>query len=213
MSNRSYPAGFQRPLRKTPVVDDAEWAAMMDRLRRRSKIGKTSSQQAHDEARSRVELSFDLAPASSADTPTSAGGLHVSATADKTACAGGGSNGVSCDSGSPFQPTRPSLPVVKTQAHRQEHGPGSGCGDFPEFSPGSPIAPSVPALIWERISPTAMRTTCGTWTCCKVIVMGKPQYELFRRIAGLERPTRVLPSFETFADASKAAQDELAHVG
>lgn len=218
MSNRSYPADFSRPLREVPVATDEDVQRMLERLRRRCKVGKTSSQQAHEEARQRVELNFDAA--SSAGQPSPADGLHVSAIAEKTACAGGGSQASIFDGGALIQPTR-SAPIISPSntgssgnhgsdpglgdagAERRSirpggpsEGPGSGC----EVSDDTSLAPSAPVLVWERISQYAMRTTCGAYTCSKVVVNGIVTYELWMRQAGLERPIcigRGIPDFES----------------
>lgn len=184
MSNRSYPADFSRPLREVPVATDEDVARMLERLRRRCKVGKVSvngsvaqgSEQAPVErevAGSIPAGTANLAPASSAGHPSPAGPLVVSGTAGITATAGGGPHETGCDSSLPFQPTRP--------------------------------AP----LVWERVNPTAMRTICGTWTCCKVVVRGLPQYELWRKIAGVERPIRLPRAYESFLKAQETAQAEM----
>ncbi len=75
MSNRSYPADFSRPLREVPVATEADVQRMLERLRRRCKVGK---------------VSVDLAPASSAGHPSPASASVVDGAAGITATAGGG---------------------------------------------------------------------------------------------------------------------------
>lgn len=96
---------------------------------------------------------------------------------------------------------------INASAENTLNGPGSGCEAELEQSPS--LAPSVPALVWERISPYAMRTLCGTWTCCRVTIGGIHSYELWRRMAGMERSVPVPPSFPSFDQARQAAQDEM----
>lgn len=197
MSNRSYPAAFSRPLREVPVATDEDVQRMLERLRRRCKIGKVSvNDSSVAQFRGIPEASApagvveqprqgmvvgsnpsvavaNIDAASSAGPTLPAGSSVVSGTAAITATAGGGSNGVEHTAGFPFQPTR-----------------------------------SAP-LEWERIGPYAMRTLCGTWTCCKVTIGGVASYELWRRISGLERPVRVLTPCKSFQDAKAAAQAEM----
>lgn len=71
-----------------------------------------------------------------------------------------------------------------------------------------PFQPTRPALVWERVSSTAMRTTCGIWTCCRVTIGGFPRYELWKRIAGLERPVCVKRGMTAFLEAQDLAQAE-----
>lgn len=224
MSNRSYPAGFARPLREVPVATDEDVQRMLKRLRRRCKIGKTSSQQAHEEARPRVELSLDfndnsgelkepkyqaqlpdgakpsppavanIDAASSAGQPSPAGSSVVSGGAAITATAGGGSNGAEPTGSFPFQPTRPA--------------PDSENRRSPSLVEESKRA-ERPALHWVRLRPEAMGTICRTWTCCKVTVCGHAHYELWRRIAGLERPVCVKRGLSSFLQAQAIAQDEM----
>lgn len=73
--------------------------------------------------------------------------------------------------------------------------------------PGADPA-AVVALEWERVSPYAMRTLCRTWTCCKVIQSGQVSYELYRVIAGLERPVCVRRGLDSFGEAKKTAETE-----
>lgn len=184
---------------------------MLERLRRRC---------------TQVAIKTNIDAASSAGPTLPAGGLHVSATAEKTACAGGGSNGAEPPGSFPFQPTRPApilgdgVSALRTvnaaepgsvgspQPVQSNEGPGGGC----EVDADASIASAVPALVWERVNSTAMRTTCGIWTCCKVTISGLNSYELWRRIAGLERPVRVLSPFLSFYQAKEAAQDEMDRV-
>lgn len=226
MSNRSYPADFSRPLREVPVATDEDVRRMLERLRRRCKVGKVSVSNGEPIASVRLpdgqqlpmnlqpkpspiagsippRSELDLAPAPSAGHPSPADGLHVSAIADKTACADGGSRGSGYTSGLPFQPTR-SAPLNGSGVAQSlaEHGV-----DKSRLPGADPAA--VAALQWERISPTAMRTTCGIWTCCKVTVGGVVTYELWRRIAGLERPLRAMRTWPSFDQARQAAQDEM----
>lgn len=75
----------------------------------------------------------------------------------------------------------------------------------PPFQPTRP----APSLVWERISPTAMRTACGTWTCCRFTIGGYARYELWKRIAGLERPVCVKRGMTAFLEAQDIAQAEM----
>lgn len=285
MSNRSYPADFSRPLREVPVATDEDVARMLERLRRRCKVGKvsvndSSAQRTEDQPQGNTPSNVSavanqsqgsgmvpreahnlertgsipapatsLAPASSAGPPSPASASVVSGAAEITATAGGGPH-EAVPSSPPFQPTR-SAPNISPRSLEERHpnstrthagsnpagearnqagpapsdavtqvptprgnlpnslgvGPGSGCEQVPDGSSCS-LAPSAPALQWERISPTAMRTTCGTWTCCKVIVGGYPRYELWKRIAGLERPVCVQRGMTAFLEAQDMAEAE-----
>lgn len=74
--------------------------------------------------------------------------------------------------------------------------------------PGADPA-AVAALQWERVSPYAMRTLCRTWTCSKVYMGGEVGYELWRVIAGLERPVCVRRGLDSFDQAKTIAQMEM----
>lgn len=225
MSNRSYPADFSRPLREVPVATDEDVQRMLARLRRRCKVGKVSVNDSSaescdasglpeldasglpDGAKPSAPAVANLAPASSAGPSLPAGALVVSGAAEITATAGGGSNGIEHGLSLPFQPTRP-VPINGSSSSgpvRDVHDSG-GLGDV-QTNAGAD--PACSPLQWERVASNAMRTTCGTWTCSKVTVMAKTSYELWRRIAGLERPMRVLQPFRSFDLAARAAQDEM----
>lgn len=196
-----------KPFRETPVASEEEIHRMLERLRRRCKVGK---------------VSVDLAPASSAGPPSPASASVVSGAAGITATAGGGPH-EAVPSSPPFQPTRsapnqsPSI-LDENGNHGSDLLLGDAGAERRSIRPGGPLdglgsgcalAPSRPALQWERISPTAMRTTCGIWTCCRVTIGGVHSYELWRRVAGLERPIPVPPSLPNFDLAKQAAQDEM----
>lgn len=107
--------------------------------------------------------------------------------------------------GQSLQPAVPSVvsggAAITTKAGG---GPHEAVPSSPPFQPTR----SAP-LVWERISPTAMRTTCGTWTCAKVTIGGYARYELWKRIAGPERSVCVKRGMTAFLEAQDMAQAEM----
>lgn len=74
----------------------------------------------------------------------------------------------------------------------------------------SPQAKSVVKLEWERPTKEAMaiKTKCGRYSCCKVVVMGKTSYELWKLVPGGDWFTQLNKGLDNFLQAQELARQD-----
>lgn len=86
---------------------------------------------------------------------------------------------------------------------------GPVAGD-PAVQPGVVGDPEVPRLLaWEKPVGTGVRTTCGRFSCAKLTVDGKTQYELWRVAPGGNWFTCVRSQMSSYAEVKQLAEDTL----